>query len=128
MLAIDAGRDIRGNHVFYLLAHLDRVDVKVGEQVRRGQPIAQLGKTGGQRVPHLHFSAFTTETGAVRRRVLGYLYLGDHDLLDPTELAMGGQAFAPFQAGVDYGDSPRRFTGFSHPLCLVEKAQAQLPL
>ncbi|WP_239987553.1 M23 family metallopeptidase [Sphingosinithalassobacter portus] len=36
--------------------HLSRIDVKVGEHVRRGQPVGAIGMTGSATGPHLHWS------------------------------------------------------------------------
>ncbi len=36
-------------------AHLDRIDVKVGETVRRGQAVGTIGDAHGVYVSHLHF-------------------------------------------------------------------------
>ena len=57
--------DIRGNYVliqhaeneYSLLAHLkpDSICVNLGEQVKRGQKIAECGNTGNTSEPHLHF-------------------------------------------------------------------------
>lgn len=38
-----------------LYAHLDSFDVALGDKVRRGQKIAELGSTGDVRTPQLHF-------------------------------------------------------------------------
>ena len=35
--------------------HLARADVKVGDQVQRGTPIAQMGESGTEGSPHLHY-------------------------------------------------------------------------
>ena len=57
--------DIRGNYVliqhaeseYSLLAHLkpNSICVNLGEQVRRGEKIAECGNTGNTSEPHLHF-------------------------------------------------------------------------
>ncbi|GAB4177963.1 MAG: M23 family metallopeptidase [Wenzhouxiangellaceae bacterium] len=38
-----------------IYAHLDRIDVKVGDYVVKGQPIGRSGNTGLTEAPHLHY-------------------------------------------------------------------------
>jgi hypothetical protein len=51
LLMIDHGMGL--NSAFM---HLSRIDVKVGEHVRRGQPVGAVGMTGRATGPHLHWS------------------------------------------------------------------------
>lgn len=48
-----------GIHV--LIAHIDKPNIKVGEQVIAGQPIAKIGNNGYSRNPHLHIAAWKDE-------------------------------------------------------------------
>ncbi|AQR75831.1 peptidase [Sphingomonas sp. LM7] len=51
LLMIDHGMGL--NTAFM---HLTRIDVKPGQQVRRGQPVGTVGRTGRATGPHLHWS------------------------------------------------------------------------
>ncbi len=45
-----------GNGLISMYCHLDRIDVKAGDAVRKGQVIARSGATGRASGPHLHWS------------------------------------------------------------------------
>jgi murein DD-endopeptidase MepM/ murein hydrolase activator NlpD len=45
-----------GLGLFTLLAHMSRMDVKVGDDVTTGSPVGLVGKTGRVTGPHLHWS------------------------------------------------------------------------
>lgn len=45
-----------GNGLITMYCHLDRIDVRAGEAVKKGQDIALSGKTGRATGPHLHWS------------------------------------------------------------------------
>ncbi len=52
------GQQILLNHEFGYktrYAHLDRIDVRPGDRVTRGQVIGTVGSTGGSTGPHLHY-------------------------------------------------------------------------
>jgi hypothetical protein len=46
-----------GADVFTLYFHLDRIDVRPGDKVRKGDRVGLLGSTGRATGPHLHWSA-----------------------------------------------------------------------
>ena len=45
-----------GRGLITLFAHLDRIDVKIGQKVEKGQIIGTVGATGRVTGPHLHWS------------------------------------------------------------------------
>ena len=45
-----------GLGLYTLLAHMSRIDVKVGDDVTTGSPVGLVGKTGRVTGPHLHWS------------------------------------------------------------------------
>lgn len=47
-----------GNGLISLYAHLSKADVKIGQQVSRGEIIARVGKTGRVTGAHLHWSVY----------------------------------------------------------------------
>lgn len=47
------GNEVEQVESFY--AHLDRIDVREGERVRRGEPIGTIGDADGSYIAHLHF-------------------------------------------------------------------------
>jgi murein DD-endopeptidase MepM/ murein hydrolase activator NlpD len=52
-----------GNGLLSYYGHLSHLYVAVGQQVRRGQVIAQSGRTGTATGPHLHFGVYYTNGG-----------------------------------------------------------------
>jgi hypothetical protein len=105
--------DLPGNHVtlrvgpgsYLIYAHMKpgSVRVRVGERVRRGQVLGQLGNSGNSATPHLHLQAQTTRSFAsdglpfVFRRFRFLGQITSPDLSDETlGLRSNGQLpFAP---------------------------------
>jgi murein DD-endopeptidase MepM/ murein hydrolase activator NlpD len=59
-----------GNGFLTRYAHLNKLGVKAGDSVQKGQPIGTMGSTGRSTGPHLHFEVIQ---GNVRRNPLGFL-------------------------------------------------------
>ena len=51
----------RDDDTHFLLAHIQGVEVEVGDHIAAGQPIARIGNNGYGRVPHLHIGAWRGE-------------------------------------------------------------------
>lgn len=79
-------RDAGGDRlVESLYAHLDRIDVAVGQRVRRGAPIGTIGDAHGQYLAHLHL-----ELRARPGLPLGEGYAAETTgYLDPTAFIRG---------------------------------------
>ena len=55
------GRNVVIDHGYgfqTLYAHMNKVDVKVGQQVKRGEIIGRVGSTGMSTSPHVHYEVF----------------------------------------------------------------------
>ncbi|MBS3903455.1 MAG: peptidoglycan DD-metalloendopeptidase family protein [Anaplasmataceae bacterium] len=55
------------NNLVTLYAHLSRVSVSPGDQVKQGEVIGYSGSTGYATGPHLHFTVFAKETFQMRQ-------------------------------------------------------------
>ncbi len=55
LVVVEVNRQYRGRPVYYLLGHVSRILVNVGDEVKTGQPLALVGMEGVALGPHLHF-------------------------------------------------------------------------
>lgn len=70
LIEIDHGLGIATRY-----AHLDRIDVAVGQGVAAGQPIGRLGSTGRSTGPHLHYEILVDQKP---RNPANFLKAGEH--------------------------------------------------
>lgn len=52
------GKQVEIDHGFGYVtkyAHMNQIDVKIGQKIKRGEPIGQVGNTGTSTGPHLHY-------------------------------------------------------------------------
>ncbi|HKJ24117.1 MAG TPA: M23 family metallopeptidase [Myxococcota bacterium] len=86
---------LHGDGTWASYVHLKAgIPVKVGQRVRRGEPIASSGNTGFSRVPHLHFN--------VQR-----MDLSGEVLSVPIRFGAPGKTGQRLEAGHHYGKIPR---------------------
>ena len=86
-----------GNGEFSLLGHLGQhtLVVKVGDEVRQGQPLARVGSSGSSYFPHLHYELRTGATLNVE---------GLPAYFQQFELARGSRTHRVKRGPVDSGD------------------------
>jgi murein DD-endopeptidase MepM/ murein hydrolase activator NlpD len=77
-----------------LYAHLDRIDVRVGERVTRGQELGTIGTAHGHYRAHLHFELRDT-----LGRPLGGGYGAPDGQIDPTAFIRAHRASARSRRG-----------------------------
>lgn len=53
-----------GQGVISIYIHMQKIEVKVGDQVSQGQKIGTIGQTGRANGPHLHFSIYCNKTAS----------------------------------------------------------------
>lgn len=88
-----------------LYGHLDRIDVRPGAAVRRGQRIGTVGSSGWSRSPHLHYEIRRPAAGGVEAPVEPLLFILDRTWPneEPRLLKARGAApprgFEPLPAG-----------------------------
>lgn len=90
-----------GDDFFTLFGHDDRVEVRAGQRVKRGDRLATVGKTGWAASPHLHYEIRRRDAGGDYRPVDPLIYILDRHwpnedrLLDEARTAQPLQEFEP---------------------------------
>lgn len=102
-----------GNYAFYAHLKTGSLKVKVGEQLSKGQVIANLGNTGNTDAPHLHFHVMSTPD-PLRSNGLPFLFekyeltgqLASMDALDPLLEGKPADLKPDYKARSEAGTSP----------------------
>ena len=94
------------NGVYTLYAHLDKVEVSVGNKVVQGQPIGKVGSTGDSHdeknnpVPHLHFQVKYSEKGEYYKTGLS-----KKDNIGLSAVTLEGQRIEDYKADKFYTEN-----------------------
>ena len=69
-LAVSVEHDFgyKGQKLYTIYAHLDRIDVEIGQAVETGTPLGLVGLTGNTTGPHLHFEVRIEEDSFYKTR------------------------------------------------------------
>jgi murein DD-endopeptidase MepM/ murein hydrolase activator NlpD len=55
LVVIQLASQYNGQHVFALYGHMSKINVSVGDQVKTGDPLGEIGMSGIAEGPHVHF-------------------------------------------------------------------------
>jgi len=72
LVVIELDRRWRGQPVYIVYGHVLEIEVEMGQRVKRGQKVAEVGVGGAAKLPHLHFEVRvgTNEFGSTRNPLL----------------------------------------------------------
>jgi murein DD-endopeptidase MepM/ murein hydrolase activator NlpD len=108
-----------GDGFFTLFGHDERVEVRAGQRVKRGDLLATVGKTGWAMSPHLYYEIRRRDAGGVYRPVDPLVYILDRHwpnedrLLVAARTAPPLQVFEPLPVPAGQSTSKRRKAGAS---------------
>ena len=84
-----------GDRFLTLFGHCERLSVRVGQRVVRGQPIATVGKSGWSTTMHLHYEIRRRGAGGTWGAVDPRLYILDQSWEDEDRLLAAGWSAPP---------------------------------
>jgi murein DD-endopeptidase MepM/ murein hydrolase activator NlpD len=84
-----------GDGFFTLFGHDDRVEVRAGQRVKRGDLLATVGKTGWATSPHLHYEIRRRDAGGVYRPVDPLVYILDRHWPNEDRLLVAARTAPP---------------------------------
>ncbi|MFL6258343.1 MAG: M23 family metallopeptidase [Thermoanaerobaculia bacterium] len=109
-----------GDGFFTLFGHDERVEVRAGQRVKRGDLLATVGKTGWAMSPHLYYEIRRRDAGGVYRPVDPLIYILDRHWPNEDRLLVAARTapplleFEPLPVPlVDPKIAPRRKAGAS---------------
>lgn len=72
LVVIQLAQSYQGQRIFALYGHMNKISVKVGDQVAQGDPIGEVGMSGIADGPHVHFEIRigTNDYGHTRNPIL----------------------------------------------------------
>jgi murein DD-endopeptidase MepM/ murein hydrolase activator NlpD len=86
-----------GDGFFTLFGHDDRVEVRAGQRVKRGDLLATVGKTGWATSPHLHYEIRRRDAGGDYRPVDPLIYILDRHWPNEDRLLVEARTAPPLQ-------------------------------
>jgi murein DD-endopeptidase MepM/ murein hydrolase activator NlpD len=84
-----------GDGFVTIFGHADRVEVRAGQAVRRGDRLATVGSSGWSTSPHLHYEIRRKDADGVFRPIDPLLYILDHRWPGDERLVLGFRNGAP---------------------------------
>jgi murein DD-endopeptidase MepM/ murein hydrolase activator NlpD len=85
-----------GDGFFTLYGHVDRIDARQGERVKRGDRLATVGNSGwGVTSPHLHYEVRRKEAAGAFRPVDPLVFILDHRWPNQEQLLLAARSRPP---------------------------------